>query len=103
MSLQRKTYELSVDGYHFRATVSATHRSVDWLDRPNEYLPSGYSSTVYVAAETSRTDGNGTQTPPLPTAEKVRADIRVWLSTLDELDELEDTGDASDTGDIDES
>ena len=82
-----------MDGYHFRATVSATHRSVDWLDCPSEYLPSGYSSTVYVAAETRQTDGDGAQTPPFPTAEAVRADIRVWLSTLDELDELEDTGD----------
>lgn len=82
-----------MDGYHFRATVSATHRSVDWLDCPSEYLPSGYSSTVYVAAETRQTDGDGAQTPPFPTAEAVRADIRVWLSTLDELDEFEDTGD----------
>lgn len=82
-----------MDGYHFRATVSATHRSVDWLDCPSEYLPSGCSSTVYVAAETRQTDGDGAQTPPFPTAEAVRADIRVWLSTLDELDEFEDTGD----------
>ena len=82
-----------MDGYHFRATVSATHRSVDWLDCPSEYLPSGYSSTVYVAAVTRQTDGDGAQTPPFPTAEAVRADIRVWLSTLDELDEFEDTGD----------
>ena len=82
-----------MDGYHFRATVSATHRSVDWLDCPSEYLPSGYSSTVYVAAVTRQTDGDGAQTPPFPTAEAVRADIRVWLSTLDELEEFEDTGD----------
>lgn len=95
-----------MDGYHFRATVSAIHRSVDWLDCPSEYLPSGYSSTVYVAAGTRRTNGDGAQTPPLPTAEEVRADIHVWLSTLDELDELdelEDTGDVNGTANIDET
>lgn len=42
---RRDTYEFEVDGYHFRVVVMPGTHTVEWLDCPSPYVPSGYSAT----------------------------------------------------------
>lgn|GEM_PF-2135390 len=42
---RRDTYEFEVDGYHFRVVVTPGAHTVEWLDCPSPYVPSGYSAT----------------------------------------------------------
>lgn len=42
---RRDTYEFEVDGYHFRVVVTPGTHTVEWLDCPSPYVPSGYSAT----------------------------------------------------------
>ncbi|APT84321.1 hypothetical protein [Corynebacterium aquilae] len=90
--LRRRTYHFLIDGYRFQAVVSPLSFSVEWVDCPSVYVPSGYSSTAMLGG------GFGPQRlmtrllawlrAPLPSEEEIRADIESWLeSTLEDAAE----------------
>lgn len=86
-----QTYDLTVDGYRFRVKITPGRTRVDWVDCPSVYLPSGYSSVAYIAAEPDRTDSADSQSQPsVPSEDEMREEIRHWLSGLEDLDDLDD-------------
>ena len=71
-----KSMKNDLEGFRFEVSKHKSDYEVEWLDRPDEGYPSGYS-----ALYANRSDG---KSPPRPDAEIV-ADIRDWL--LEELRE----------------
>ncbi|EPH06122.1 hypothetical protein HMPREF1531_00771 [Propionibacterium sp. oral taxon 192 str. F0372] len=84
-----RRYDLSVDGHRFRVWVNPIHCNVEWLDCPGEFVPSGYSSTVFVGGASCRVCARwqAWRLMPIPTAEQMQEEIRDWLANLDDLED----------------
>ena len=86
-----RTYRFEIDGRIFIAHSSPIGLDVEWVNCPSEFLPSGFSSRVFIAGATSwwqyqlarlRLGLN-----PAPSQKHVEAEIRQWLETLDDLED----------------
>lgn len=65
--------ELVVLGYRFRVSSTQAGYEVDWLDVPDETLPSGYGMQAV---------GCTSDLEPVFDEKAIRADIKHWLQTV---------------------